>query len=79
MINHNIPVKGYFHWSLVDNFEWERGWSKRFGLWGLDPQTQIRSRRISADLYAEICRTNAITSEAVEKFAPEVYELIYPE
>lgn len=78
MINNNIPIKGYFHWTLVDNFEWERGWSQRFGLWALDTQTQIRTRRKSADLYAEICRTNAITSEAVEKFAPEVYDLLYP-
>lgn len=79
MVNNNIPVKGYFHWTLVDNFEWERGWSQRFGLWALDPQTQVRTKRKSADLYAEICRTNAITSETVEKFAPEVYDLIYPE
>lgn len=78
MLTNNIPLKGYFHWTLVDNFEWERGWSQRFGLWALDPQTQIRTRRKSADLYAEICRTNAITSEAVEKFAPEVYDLLYP-
>jgi len=78
MVSFNIPIKGYFHWSLVDNFEWERGWSQRFGLWGIDPVTQIRTRRKSAELYSEICRTNAITSEAVEKFAPEVYDLIYP-
>ena len=79
MLTNNIPIKGYFYWTLVDNFEWERGWSQRFGLWGLDPQTQIRTKRKSADLYAEICRTNAITSEAVEKFAPEVYDIIYLE
>jgi len=78
MVNNNIPVKGYFHWSLVDNFEWERGWSQRFGLWGLDPVTQLRTRRKSVDLYADICRTNSITSEAVEKYCPEVYDRIYP-
>lgn len=78
MINQNIPIKGYFHWSLTDNFEWERGWSQKFGLWELDPATQIRTKRKSVDLYAEICRGNAITSELVEKFAPEEYDKLYP-
>ena len=78
MINKNVPIKAYFHWSLTDNFEWERGWSQKFGLWEFDPLTQIRVKRKSADLYAEICRSNAITSEAVEKFAPEVYDMMYP-
>lgn len=78
MINHNIPIKGYFHWSLTDNFEWERGWSQKFGLWELDPVTQIRTKRKSADMFGEICRTNAITSEIVEKFAPEVYDKLFP-
>lgn len=78
MINHNIPIKGFFHWSLTDNFEWERGWSQKFGLWGLDPETQIRTRRKSVDMYADICRSNAITSEIVEKYAPEIYDKLYP-
>lgn len=78
MINFNMPVKGYFHWSLVDNFEWERGWTQRFGLWGLDPETQQRIRRPSVDLFSDICRTNSITAEAVEKWAPEIYGRIFP-
>jgi beta-glucosidase len=78
-INFNWPVKGYFHWSLVDNFEWERGWSQRFGLWGLDTQTQARIRRPSVDLYASICKTNAITHDAVEKYAPAAIPQLYPE
>jgi len=79
MVNYNAPVKGYFHWTLVDNFEWERGWSQRFGLWDLDPQNQIRTKRKSADLYAEICRTDSLSSEMVEKYAPEIYAKIFPE
>lgn len=77
-INNNAPVLGYFHWSLVDNFEWERGWSQRFGLWGLDVETQKRIRRPSADLYAEICRLNGISSEVVEKYAPESMSRLFP-
>ena len=63
-------MKGYYHWSLVDNFEWERGWTQRFGLWGLDPATQERSERPSARLYAEICRENGITSGMIRALRP---------
>jgi len=78
-LNWGWPIKGYFHWSLVDNFEWERGWTQRFGLWGLDVETQTRIRRRSVDLYAAICRENAISHEMVEQYAPEIYAKIYPE
>jgi beta-glucosidase len=77
-VNFNWPVKGYFHWSLVDNFEWERGWTQRFGLWGLDIDTQKRIRRPSVDLYAEICKENGISSEMVQKYCPEVFEKVFP-
>jgi beta-glucosidase len=77
-VNFNWPIKGYFHWTLVDNFEWERGWTQRFGLWELDVETQKRRKRPSADLYAEICRENGLSSAMVEKYAPEVFEKIFP-
>jgi beta-glucosidase len=77
-VNFNWPVKGYFHWSLVDNFEWERGWTQRFGLWELNPSTQERSKRPSADLYAEICRENGLSSGMVQKYCPEVFEKLFP-
>lgn len=77
-ISHNYQVKGYFHWSLVDNFEWERGWSQRFGLWGLDVSTQARIRRRSVDMYKEICRSNSLSSEVVKEYSPEIYEKIFP-
>jgi beta-glucosidase len=78
-VNYNWPVKGYFHWSLVDNFEWERGWSQRFGLWGLDVDTQARIRRNSVDLYADICKQNGLSSSMVEKYCPEVLKKIFPD
>jgi beta-glucosidase len=77
-VNFNWRIKGYFHWSLVDNFEWERGWTQRFGLWALDETTQKRTKRPSADLYAEICRENGISSEMVQKYCPEAFEGIFP-
>jgi beta-glucosidase len=77
-VNFNWPVKGYFHWTLVDNFEWERGWTQRFGLWELDVESQARRKRPSADLYAEICRENGLSSEMVAHYAPELLEEIFP-
>lgn len=75
--NYNYRVEGYYHWSLVDNFEWERGWTQRFGLWGLDLKTQARIRRPSASLYEAICRENGITYEMVERWAPKALERIF--
>jgi beta-glucosidase len=78
-VNFNWPVKGYFHWTLVDNYEWERGWTQRFGLWELDTETQARRKRPSADLYAQICRENCISSDMVSHYAPEIYAQMFPE
>ncbi len=77
-VNINYPIKGYFHWTLVDNFEWERGWTHRFGLWELDVNTQARSKRPSADEYAEICREEGISSEMVARYAPELLNKMFP-
>ncbi|EME62590.1 GH1 family beta-glucosidase [Amycolatopsis decaplanina] len=48
------PVKGYFAWSLLDNFEWDSGLSKRFGLVRVDYDTQVRTIKASGHRYAEI-------------------------
>ena len=77
-VNFNYPVKGYFHWSLVDNFEWERGWTQRFGLWELDVETQARSKRPSADLYAAIAKANGLTDAMVEQYTPAVFNTLFP-
>jgi len=77
-VNFNYPIKGYFHWSLVDNFEWDRGWVHRFGLWELDVETQTRLKRPSADLYAAICRQNALSSQMVREYTPEIFDKLFP-
>ena len=53
-------VRGYFHWSLVDNFEWAVGYTQRFGLYGYDPTTLRRFERPSARLFARIARTGRL-------------------
>ncbi len=78
-INFNWPIKGYFHWTLVDNFEWDRGWTRRFGLWALDVETQVRTKRPSADLYAAICQANALDAEMVDRYAPAARPALFPE
>ena len=53
-------IQGYFHWSLVDNFEWAVGYTQDFGLFSFDPATLARTARPSASLYARIARTGDI-------------------
>jgi len=76
-IREGIPVRGYLHWTLVDNFEWAEGWGVRFGLIELDPRTQERTPRISASMFGEICRANAITETIVARYAPDALESIF--
>jgi beta-glucosidase len=76
-ISFSFPVMGYYHWSLVDNFEWDRGWTQRFGLIALDPETQERALRPSGRLYGEICRTRSISSDMAQRYAPELLNTIF--
>jgi beta-glucosidase len=59
-LSHNVDVRGYLHWSLLDNFEWDKGYWLRFGLIAVDRKTMKRTIRPSAYTYARICRTNQI-------------------
>jgi beta-glucosidase len=55
-----VPVKGYFLWSLMDNFEWIYGYEKRFGVYHVDFQTQARTPKLSAAFYRDVVAKNAI-------------------
>ena len=59
-IEEGVDVRGYFHWSLLDNFEWAEGWVPKFGLFEVNRKTFERKMRPSAKVYAEICRTNKL-------------------
>ena len=56
-----LPVRGYFLWSLLDNFEWEDGLSVRFGLHHVDYQTLKRTPKLSASFYREVVARNSLT------------------
>lgn len=57
-IDRGVDMRGYFAWSLLDNFEWSHGYAKRFGLVHVDYETQARTPKASARFYADIIRTN---------------------
>lgn len=77
-ISFNFPVMGYYHWTLVDNFEWDRGWLQRFGLYALDPESQERKIRASGRLYSDICYSRSISSDMAEKYAPQLLHKLFP-
>ena len=49
-------MTGYFAWSLLDNFEWDEGYAKRFGLIHVNYETLARTPKLSADVYRDIIR-----------------------
>ncbi len=59
-IHEGVDVRGYLHWSLLDNFEWDKGFWPRFGLIEIDYQTFARKIRPSAYDYAKIIKDSAI-------------------
>jgi beta-glucosidase len=59
-----VDVRGYFHWTSMDNFEWAHGYSMRFGLIGVDRRTQERKVKPSGWLFARIAEQNALPAPA---------------
>jgi beta-glucosidase len=58
-----VDLRGYFVWSLMDNFEWGYGYSKRFGIVHVDYETQRRTPKGSALWYRDLARTGSIPPE----------------
>jgi beta-glucosidase len=59
-IQDGVDVRGYFHWTNMDNFEWARGYQTRFGLIAVDRKTLERTIKPSGRLYARIAKANAL-------------------
>jgi beta-glucosidase len=59
-IAEGVDVRGYFYWSLMDNFEWGAGYGPKFGIIGVDRPTQTRAIKPSAARLGEIARANAV-------------------
>ncbi len=62
-ISDGADVRGYFYWSLLDNFEWDKGFWPRFGLIEIDYKTLERKPRKSFYEYAKICKNNEVEIE----------------
>ena len=63
-IDDGVDLRGYFVWSLMDNFEWSFGYSKRFGLIHVDYETLERTPKDSARWYAQVTRANAVPARS---------------
>ncbi|MBD3236372.1 MAG: beta-glucosidase [Candidatus Eisenbacteria bacterium] len=63
-IARGVPLRGYFAWSLLDNFEWSHGFTKRFGLFGVDFATGERIPKESADWYRDTVAAGAVVNGA---------------
>jgi beta-glucosidase len=70
-IRDGADVRGYYHWTLVDNFEWADAWGLRFGLFEHDPETGVRTPRTSAAVYSRIAQANGVPLSLLAKVAPE--------
>lgn len=63
-ISQGVPLKGYFVWSLLDNFEWAYGYSRRFGIVYVDYETLKRIPKDSALFYKTVAQANAVETDA---------------
>jgi beta-glucosidase/6-phospho-beta-glucosidase/beta-galactosidase len=75
-IQRGVDLRGYFHWALVDNFEWASGFCPHFGLSSYDMTTKARTVRKSAQTYASIIQAGTVKQSDIDAMpaygAPEV-------
>jgi beta-glucosidase len=65
-----MDIRGYFYWSLLDNFEWASGFCPRFGLHSVDRATGVRKARPSAQVYARVARSGIVTKADIAAQPP---------
>jgi beta-glucosidase len=62
-----VPVRGYFYWSLLDNYDWADGYEKRFGITYVDFKTQKRTLKLSGEFYKEVIARNAVVQRSLHR------------
>ena len=65
-----VPVRGYFLWTLLDNFEWAAGYDARFGIVFVDFETQERIPKQSASFYADVAKANRLAGDQGSESSP---------
>jgi beta-glucosidase len=70
LIDAGVDVRGYYHWSFMDNFEWAEGLEPRFGLVAVDYRKQKRTVRQSGKFYTDICKNKGVTESMIRKYLP---------
>jgi beta-glucosidase len=73
-IEDGADVRGYFHWSLLDNFEWHEGFTPQFGLIHIDYDTFKRTSRKSSKLYADVIYSNRISQTLLDQYGSKKIE-----
>lgn len=71
LIDDGVDVQRYYHWSLLDNLEWNDGYGPRFGLVAVDYTTQKRTIRSSGQFYGEMIRSRAVTQAMIDAYWPD--------
>jgi beta-glucosidase len=68
LLDSGVPVERYYHWTLMDNFEWALGLTAPFGLYACDFETQKRTLRRAGAFFSEICRGRAVTADMIGRY-----------
>lgn len=68
LIDNGINVERYYHWSLIDNFEWDLGITPKFGIIKVNYETQERTIKNSGYFYGEVTKSVGVTEEIIQKF-----------
>ena len=63
-----LPVERYYHWTLLDDYEWLEGTSKRFGRVHVDFKTQERTVKKSGHFYREIIQNHGVTEDMIGRY-----------
>lgn len=68
LIDDGVAVERYYHWSLMDNFEWDLGLTPRFGIIEIDYESQKRTIRESGKFYGEVAKAGGVTDEMIANY-----------